>query len=144
MSMPADPSRKVFSWPNQDIKLEVSHSAEALEMIKEHLSLVLGNRNALLDSPTVAQNNKLWVGQVYAASVLYEYFLRRADQHFQLEKRMKMLPFGLNQDIDAKKLTSTHLELEDGSYKDKSDLQGSAMTDATTAPAGLDFNPTIF
>ncbi|PON96792.1 hypothetical protein TorRG33x02_074960 [Trema orientale] len=86
----SDPSVQVDSWPSQDEKLEQLHSPEAYEMIQNHLALILGNR--LGDSASVAQISKLRVGQVYAASVMYGYFLRRVDQRFQLEKTMKILP----------------------------------------------------
>ena len=86
----SDPSGRVDSWPSQDEKLEQLHSPEAYEMIQNHLALILGNR--LGDSPSVAQISKLRVGQVYAASVMYGYFLKRVDQRFQLEKTMKILP----------------------------------------------------
>ena len=85
-----DPSGRVDSWPSQDEKLEQLHSPEAYEMIQNHLSLILGNRMG--DSTSVAQISKIRVGQVYAASVMYGYFLKRVDQRFQLEKTMKNLP----------------------------------------------------
>ncbi|CAA7047280.1 unnamed protein product [Microthlaspi erraticum] len=44
------------------------------------------------DLTSVAQISKLRVGQIYAASVMYGYFLKRLDQRFQLEKTMKNLP----------------------------------------------------
>lgn len=86
----SDPSGRVDSWPSQDEKLERLHSPEAYEMIQNHLALILGNR--LGDTTSVAQISKLRVGQVYAASVMYGYFLKRVDQRFQLEKTMKVLP----------------------------------------------------
>ncbi|CAN6717372.1 unnamed protein product [Malus baccata var. baccata] len=86
----SDPSGQVDSWPSQDEKLEQLHSPEAYEMIQNHLSLILGNR--LGDSTSLAKISKLKVGQVYAASVMYGYFLKRVDQRFQLEKTMKILP----------------------------------------------------
>ncbi|KAF9625334.1 hypothetical protein IFM89_021704 [Coptis chinensis] len=86
------PSGKVDTWTNEEEKLEELHSQEAFEMIKNHLALILGTR--LGDSTSVAQISKLRVGQVYAASVMYGYFLKRVDQRFQLEKSMKVLPFG--------------------------------------------------
>lgn len=86
----SDPSGQVDAWPSQDEKLEQLHSPEAYEMIQNHLALILGNR--LGDSTSVAQISKLRVGQVYAASVMYGYFLKRVDQRFQLEKTMKILP----------------------------------------------------
>lgn len=85
-----DPSGRVDAWPSQDEELEELHSPEAYEMIQNHLSLILGNRIA--DATSVAQISKLRVGQVYAASVMYGYFLKRVDQRFQLEKTMKILP----------------------------------------------------
>ncbi|KAE8705346.1 hypothetical protein F3Y22_tig00110429pilonHSYRG00785 [Hibiscus syriacus] len=88
-SSSADPSGRVDTWPSQEDKLEQLHSDEAYEMIQNHLALILGNR--LGDSKSVAQISKLSVGQVYAASVMYGYFLRRVDQRFQLEKSMKIL-----------------------------------------------------
>ncbi|CAK7324869.1 unnamed protein product [Dovyalis caffra] len=89
-SSSTDPSGRVDIWPSQDEKLERLHSPEANEMIQNHLALILGNRMG--DSTAVAQISKLRVGQVYAASVMYGYFLKRVDQRFQLEKTMKILP----------------------------------------------------
>lgn len=88
----SDPSGRVDTWPSQEEKLEQLHSPEAYEMIQNHLALILGNR--LGDPSSVAQISKLRVGQVYAASVMYGYFLKRVDQRFQLEKTMKILPGG--------------------------------------------------
>jgi len=151
ISLPAAGSGKVDTWPNQDTELEAVHSIEAVEMIKEHLSLVLGNRNGGSDSNTVAEISKLRVGQVYAASVMYGYFLRRVDKHFQLEKSMKMLPFASNEEINAEQLNSTHPELEGVNWQDNSAVQGGAAIAAAVAamagaagPAGQDFNPIVF
>lgn len=95
-SSSSDPSGRVDMWPSQEGKLEQLHSPEAYEMIQSHLALILGNRAG--DSSTVAQISKLRVGQVYAASVMYGYFLKRVDQRFQLEKSMKILPSGSDGD----------------------------------------------
>ncbi|MBA0585897.1 UV-B-induced protein At3g17800, chloroplastic [Gossypium raimondii] len=92
----ADPSGRVDTWPSQEDKLEQIHSAEAHEMIQNHVALILGNR--LGESTSVAQISKLRVGQVYAASVMYGYFLRRVDQRFQLERTMKVLPSASDDD----------------------------------------------
>lgn len=86
----SDPTGRVDTWPSEVGKLEQVHSSEAYEMIQNHLALILGNR--IEDSTSVAQISKLRVGQVYAASVMYGYFLKRVDQRFQLEKAMKVLP----------------------------------------------------
>ncbi|XP_050378597.1 UV-B-induced protein At3g17800, chloroplastic [Argentina anserina] len=98
----SDPSGRVDAWPSQDDKLQRLHSPEAYEMIQNHLSLILGNR--LDDLTSLAQISKLKVGQVYAASVMYGYFLKRVDQRFQLEKTMKILPGSLGgEDSDIQK-----------------------------------------
>ncbi|PIA58729.1 hypothetical protein AQUCO_00500578v1 [Aquilegia coerulea] len=97
LSVPSDPTGRVDSWPNQEQKLESVHSAEAFEMIQSHLSLVLGER--LVGSlDTLVQISKLKLGKLYAASIMYGYFLRRVDERFQLERTMKTLPEGFNED----------------------------------------------
>lgn len=85
------------SWPNQEHKLESVHSPEAFEMIQSHLSLVLGER---LVGPldTVVQMSKIKLGKLYAASIMYGYFLKRVDERFQLERTMKTLTDGLSKD----------------------------------------------
>ncbi|CAN4089279.1 unnamed protein product [Withania somnifera] len=90
----SESSNRIDTWPSQDHKLERLHSPEANEMIQNHLALILGSR--LGDNSAVAQISKLRVGQVYAASIMYGYFLRRVDQRFQLEKSMKVLPQGVD------------------------------------------------
>ncbi|KAM7279774.1 hypothetical protein ACFE04_006908 [Oxalis oulophora] len=92
MDPSSDSASRVDTWPTHEGKLEQLHSAEAYEMIQNHLSLILGNR--LGDTTSVAQISKLRVGQVYAASVMYGYFLKRVDQRFQLEKTIKLLESG--------------------------------------------------
>ncbi|CAH8284669.1 unnamed protein product [Eruca vesicaria subsp. sativa] len=92
----SDPSGRVDTWPTKVDKLEKLHSSEMYEMIHNHLALILGPRMG--DLTSVAQISKLRVGQVYAASVMYGYFLKRVDQRFQLEKSMKILPGGLDDD----------------------------------------------
>ncbi|KAK8921470.1 hypothetical protein KSP39_PZI020417 [Platanthera zijinensis] len=99
ISQPSDPSDRVDRWSPQEEKLEQLHSPEAYEMIKNHLALILGQRLGNLSS--VAPISKLRVGQVYAASVMYGYFLKRVDRRFQLEKSMKTLPWGCDDEESA-------------------------------------------
>ncbi|KAL2653462.1 hypothetical protein R1flu_021590 [Riccia fluitans] len=96
-------TRDVEITPAQEKQLEAVHSAEALEMVREHLAVVLGGRGAstFLDQHTIAHISKLRVGQVYAASIMYGYFLRRVDQRFQLEKTMKALDKGFGELLEA-------------------------------------------
>lgn len=99
---PSPQSGKVDHWSSEENKLQQLHSPEAYEMIKNHLTLILGQR--LEDSNAIAPISKLRVGQVYAASIMYGYFLKRVDQRFQLEKSMKTLP--LNSPAEAEALAN--------------------------------------
>ncbi|KAJ7521853.1 hypothetical protein O6H91_19G071500 [Diphasiastrum complanatum] len=78
----------IFS--SQEKYFEAVHSPEALEMMREHLKLVLGGREIYLatDTRIFAQISKFHFGQLYAISIMYGYFLRRVDQCFQLEIQM--------------------------------------------------------
>lgn len=91
ISSTPEPTGRVDFWPNQEHKLEAVHSPEAFEMIQSHLSLVLGER---LVGPlqTTVQISKIKLGKLYAASIMYGYFLKRVDERFQLERTMKTLP----------------------------------------------------
>lgn len=94
-------------WQIQVKELEAVHTREVLELIAQHMILVLGGQGSTeyLDPNTFAQISKIRVGQVYAASIIFGYFLRRIFQRFQLEKSMKMLPPGLEANLteDARK-----------------------------------------
>ncbi|MCL7022445.1 hypothetical protein MKW94_006870 [Papaver nudicaule] len=109
----SDPSGQVDNWPIQEDKHERLHSTEAFEMIQNHLALILGNR--LGESSSVAQISKVRVGQVYAASVMYGYFLKRVDQRFQLEKNMKLLPQGVDRDTVVGQATADDFKQPIGS-----------------------------
>ncbi|KAG6495147.1 hypothetical protein ZIOFF_042938 [Zingiber officinale] len=86
-----DPTYVMDSWPNQEHKLEKIHSPDALEMIQNHLSLILGEK-VVGPLITVAQISKLKLGKLYAASIMYGYFLKRVDERYQLERSMNTLP----------------------------------------------------
>lgn len=92
----SDPGGRVDFWPNQEQKLESVHSSEAFEMIASHISLVLGDR-VVGPLETVVQMSRLKLGKLYAASIMYGYFLRRVDERFQLERTMKTLPKDFNE-----------------------------------------------
>lgn len=112
----SEPSGRIDTWPSQDDKLESIHSPEANEMIQNHLALILGSR--LGDNSAVAQLSKLRVGQVYAASIMYGYFLRRVDQRFQLEKSMKVLPQGVDdEDSNIQQVAGEDIRSGDTSFR---------------------------
>lgn len=90
--------RDVTSLPNQEYKLQSIHSQDALEMIQNHLNLIMGEQAAApLD--TVVEISNLNLGKLYAASIMYGYFLKRVDERFQLEKTMKTLPPSLKEQV---------------------------------------------
>ncbi|XP_059656896.1 UV-B-induced protein At3g17800, chloroplastic [Cornus florida] len=87
----SDPIGRVDFWPNQEQKLESVHSAEAFEMIQSHLSIVIGEP-VVGPLDTIVEISKIKLGKLYAASIMYGYFLRRVDERFQLERSMNTLP----------------------------------------------------
>lgn len=91
ISETSDPTGSVGFWPNQEQKLESIHSADAFEMIVSHISIVLGEREVgPLDS--IVQISKVKLGKLYAASIMYGYFLKRVDERYQLERSMSKPP----------------------------------------------------
>lgn len=94
----------IIVGPPKEKELESVHSPEGLEMAKEHVTMVLGGKSTSdwVDQHIVAQISKLRVGQVYAASIMFGYFLRRVDARFQLEKTMKgMSPVEVNEETEV-------------------------------------------
>eukprot|EP00195_Chlamydomonas_chlamydogama_P006118 CAMPEP_0202908678 /NCGR_PEP_ID=MMETSP1392-20130828/46850_1 /ASSEMBLY_ACC=CAM_ASM_000868 /TAXON_ID=225041 /ORGANISM="Chlamydomonas chlamydogama, Strain SAG 11-48b" /LENGTH=418 /DNA_ID=CAMNT_0049598121 /DNA_START=84 /DNA_END=1340 /DNA_ORIENTATION=+ len=68
------------------------HSREAIELVKEHIMGVMGPALTTQFSNAVVKMSKFQMVQVYAASIMFGYFLRRVDQRFQLERSMGTLP----------------------------------------------------
>ncbi|KAH7616359.1 hypothetical protein Ndes2526B_g08489 [Nannochloris sp. 'desiccata'] len=67
------------------------HTKEALDMVKEHVLSILGPASMAL-ADTRIKMSKLQAAQVYAASIMFGYFLRRVDSRFQLAKQIGMVP----------------------------------------------------
>ena len=67
------------------------HTKEALDMVKEHVLSVLGPASMALANTRIKMS-KLQAAQVYAASIMFGYFLRRVDARFQLAKTVGMVP----------------------------------------------------
>uniref|UniRef100_A0A0V0I7A6 Putative F21O3.2 protein-like n=1 Tax=Solanum chacoense TaxID=4108 RepID=A0A0V0I7A6_SOLCH len=80
---------KLEIWPCKDWELESIHSCEVLEMVREHLTTVLGwqEKSNVADNWTPTEVQKFKLCQVYAASVLYGYFLKSASLRHHLEKK---------------------------------------------------------
>lgn len=67
------------------------HTKEAIEMVKEHMLGALGPAS-MAYGDTVIKMSKLQSAQVYAASIMFGYFLRRVDSRYQLSKQVGVLP----------------------------------------------------
>ncbi|KAJ0779669.1 hypothetical protein HanPI659440_Chr06g0229051 [Helianthus annuus] len=92
----SDPTGRIDFWPNQEMKLESVHSTEALEMIQNHVDLVIGER-MVGPLESLVEISKIKLGKLYAASIMYGYFLKRVDERFQLERSMNTLPEGFKE-----------------------------------------------
>ena len=68
---------------------EGAHSTDAIALVKEHLAGLLGD--SPVSSYAKMKISKLQAAQVYAASVMFGYFLRRADRRFQVRVRVPVL-----------------------------------------------------
>jgi len=66
------------------------HSKEALDLVKEHLMAVMGPASQAFGS-TPVKFGKLQAAQVYAASIMFGYFIRRIDKRFQLDMALGTL-----------------------------------------------------
>ncbi|CAG9462242.1 unnamed protein product [Pedinophyceae sp. YPF-701] len=76
---------------NLRILTEGVHSKEALEFVREHLlSVMAGTEN--IPSQAQVRMSKLQAAQVYAASVMFGYFVRQVDKRFQLDRALGTLP----------------------------------------------------
>ncbi|XP_058206239.1 UV-B-induced protein At3g17800, chloroplastic isoform X1 [Rhododendron vialii] len=74
-------------WPSNDWELESIHSFEVLELIREHLTGVIGWKadSNVADNWATTEIPRLQLCRVYAASILYGYFLKSASLRHHLE-----------------------------------------------------------
>lgn len=71
--------------------MTLHHFQEALELVKEHLMGVMGPSHMGQFSNVTVKMSKFQMAQVYAASIMFGYFLRRVDKRFQLERSLGTL-----------------------------------------------------
>ncbi|GMH02473.1 hypothetical protein Nepgr_004312 [Nepenthes gracilis] len=76
--------------PSKDWELETIHSLDVLEMIKEYLTTVLGwnPRSSVVVNWSITRVQKLCLSRVYAASILFGYFLKSASLRHNLEQNL--------------------------------------------------------
>ncbi|GMI66361.1 hypothetical protein like AT3G07310 [Hibiscus trionum] len=79
--------------PSKDWELESIHSVEVLEMVREHVSAVIGLRtnSSVTDNWATTEIERLHLGRLYAASILYGYFLKSASYRHQLERCLTLV-----------------------------------------------------
>lgn len=80
-------------WPSKDWELESIYKFEVLQMIREHISTVIGLRvnSSVTDTWATTQIQRLHLGRVYAASILYGYFLKSASLRYDLEQCLSLV-----------------------------------------------------
>ncbi|KAI8106626.1 hypothetical protein M9435_001168 [Picochlorum sp. BPE23] len=98
------------------------HTKEAIEMVKEHMLGALGPAS-MAYGDTVIKMSKLQSAQVYAASIMFGYFLRRVDSRYQLSKQVGVLP-------ESKEDAVARLERLFASVEDE-DVEGSSNDQST-------------
>ncbi|KAM1007179.1 hypothetical protein ACFX13_003866 [Malus domestica] len=75
-------------WPSKDWELESLYSVDVLEMIREHVSTVIGLKanSSVTDNWAVTTITRQTLGQAYVASILYGYFLKSASLRHSLDR----------------------------------------------------------
>jgi len=113
------------------------HSEEALALVKEHILAVMGPASQALGS-TPIKAGKLQAAQIYAASVMFGYFLRRVDRRFQLDRALGTLGEGGVAEAAAR--LNELFEMSDG---DGADPDAAPDAPGPAAGAGKDGRATL-
>ncbi|GFP93512.1 hypothetical protein PHJA_001495600 [Phtheirospermum japonicum] len=75
--------------PSKDWELESIHSSEVLQMVREHINACVGCGRAntnVTDSWATTEIQRVHLCKLYAASILYGYFLKSASLRHYLER----------------------------------------------------------
>ncbi|CAN4102164.1 unnamed protein product [Withania somnifera] len=102
-------------WPCKDWELESIHSIEVLEMVKE---IGWEYKSNVKDNWALTQVQKLQIRRVYAASVLYGYFLKSASLRYHLEQSFDKTPSNLLFSSDTGPLSVGPMSLIEGKRQD--------------------------
>lgn len=109
------------------------HTTEALELVREHLGGALGN--APPNPGVLVRMSKLQAAQVYAASVMFGYFLRAVDARFQLERQFGTL--GRSPEDSVKALEALFNSAAEADEKDPSRYMASQQSPQPPPKASL-------
>ncbi|KAG9446049.1 hypothetical protein H6P81_012177 [Aristolochia fimbriata] len=82
---------------SKERELESIHGVEALDMVRDHLSTVIGYRGKpdISDNWTTTPVRRLQLGRIYAASVMYGYFLKSASLRHHLDQTVTHTQYDL-------------------------------------------------
>jgi hypothetical protein len=108
------------------------HTKEAIEMVKEHMLGALGPASMAFGD-TVIKMSKLQSAQVYAASIMFGYFLRRVDSRYQLSKQVGVLPESREDAVS--RLERLFASAED-SQPDPDSVQEDTSSSSTSSSSG--------
>ncbi|KAF8065452.1 UV-B-induced protein [Scenedesmus sp. PABB004] len=89
------------------------HSKEALELVREHMLGVMGAAASAKFSTELIKMSKFQMAQVYAASIMFGYFLRRVDRRFQLEAALGVLEPRASQEEAVARLERLFAQADD-------------------------------
>ncbi|KAK1259495.1 hypothetical protein QJS04_geneDACA023250 [Acorus gramineus] len=83
---------RLEAWPTKDKELKSIHSVEVLELVREHMFNVLSwrRRFGTLDNWKTTQIDRIQLGRVYAASIMYGYFLKSACLRHHLDLNLAL------------------------------------------------------
>lgn len=79
-------------WPAKDWELESMYSREVLEMVRGHVYAVTGLRanSSVTDHWATTQIRRQQLSDIYAASILYGYFLKSVSTRHHLENTLSL------------------------------------------------------
>ncbi|XP_059297775.1 UV-B-induced protein At3g17800, chloroplastic-like [Lycium ferocissimum] len=120
-------------WPCKDWELESIHSSGILEIVKFHLSAIVGWEDKLnvKDKWALTQAELLHIRVVYAASIRFGYFLKSASLRYDLEQSFDHI----NSDLGSITTSSNLLFSRSWPSKQKSVLFG-RVSDAGSTSGG--------
>lgn len=78
--------------PSKDWELESIYSRDVLELIREHVSSSIGLKanSSVSDNWAITQIQQAQLGQIYAASILYGYFIKSASLRHHFEQSLSL------------------------------------------------------
>ncbi|GAX74028.1 hypothetical protein CEUSTIGMA_g1478.t1 [Chlamydomonas eustigma] len=108
------------------------HSKEALELVKEHILGVMGPVTTTQFSNVAVKMSTFQMAQVYAASIMFGYFLRRVDKRFQLERALGTLPMSKEDAVARLEKLFSMANDEEMNISSDSDSEGASRSSSSS------------